>query len=482
MAGNTNTTPSKKRVRRRNRNRKAKSPGVSKPVSAPVAKSVKTRNVAPIFRQTREGCTITHREYITDITATGSAFLISVFNINSGLVSSFPWLAQVASRFESYTFERLNYIYEPMVPTSTPGSLMMAIDFDASDSAPTNKVTLMSYAGAARTSVFDTVRLLSTNIDRKKMVHERYVRSGALSPSSDIKTFDVGNLYVATVGAPANVTTALGELYVEYTVRLRTPQIQTAPNLSLSGRRAAQQGTISFGQDGKITSHVAEITGEGNQPLLSASPGESVIRIDPRIKRCLMTVASTPTTGNWGNAFSTCFTNLTSNKLAPDLEVALVGNGASSTQQRQLYGASSPAAFTSVSSVSTTPRPLVEQWILSETDDEQRDMNSKPWGQMINDVIVGIRDNLHSTGIQSKYSLLPLDTDTWPKINAAWQALNNANSAFNSFDKVDAIMNKVVDWPTILNAIPARSNVLPDGQVFTFNNKVDMSSQVKPTK
>lgn len=470
MAGTAQPKQPKKNKRK---NRSKKIAGISRPVNAPVAKSVKTRNVAPVFRQTREGCTITHREYITDITSTAAAFLISVFNINSGLVSSFPWLAQVASRFESYTFERLTYIYEPMVPTSTPGSLMMAIDFDATDSAPANKVTLMSYAGATRSSVFDSTRLSTTSIDRKKMVHERYVRSGALLGNNDIKTYDVGNLYVATVGTPNAVTTILGELYVEYTVRLRTPQIQTAPNLNLSGRRAAQQGTISFGVDGKITSHVAEITGEGNQPVLQAIPGESVFRIDPRIKRCLMTFATTPS-ANWTQALTSCFSNLQTNSIT-GTNTNLIGNGASSANQPQLYGASQPASFPSVQSVATTTRPLVEQFILGEMDSDTFDPNSKHWGTMINDIIVGIRDGLGSgaTTFKSQYSLFPLDTDSWPKLNAGFQNIINANANFNSAVKVDAISNLAIDWPTVLDPFPAR-NVMGDGQVFVFNKKINM--------
>jgi hypothetical protein len=473
MAGNAQQKP--KKNKRRNRGANKKIPGIAKTVNAAVAKSVKTRNVAPIFRQTREGCTITHREYITDITSSAAAFLISVFNINGGLVSSFPWLSQVASRFESYTFERLNYIYEPMVPTSTPGSLMMAIDFDATDSAPANKVTLMSYAGATRSSVFDTARLSTSAIDRKKMVHERYVRSGALVGNNDLKTYDVGNLYVATVGTPNAVTTILGELYVEYTVRLRTPQIQTAPNLNLSGRRAAQQGTISFGIDGKITSHVAEITGEGNQPVLQAIPGEPVFRIDPRIKRCLLTLATTPS-ANWTQAVTTCFSNLRTDSIIGSL-TPLIGNGASSSVQPQMYGASTMASFTPQTSVTTTARPMIEQYIVGEMDSEQFG-NTKHWGTMINDIIIGIRDNLGSAGTtyKSQYSILPLDTDSWPKLNAAFQSIVNANANFGTPALVDILAGKAIEWPTVLDPFPSRTST-PDGQVFTFHNRVDLTKK-----
>ena len=61
---------------------------------------------------------VTHREYIADITRNSNAFAVDTFNINSGLASTFPWLAQIAGRFESYTFERLDFVFESMVPTT----------------------------------------------------------------------------------------------------------------------------------------------------------------------------------------------------------------------------------------------------------------------------------------------------------------------------------------------------------------------------
>lgn len=462
--------PAKKVRQRRRRNKKQTK------VIAPIAVSVKTRNVDPVFKQTRDGCTITHREYISDISAGSSAFLINTFNVNSGLVSSFPWLSQVASRFESYTFERLNYIYEPMVPTTTPGSIMMAIDFDAADSTPANKVTLMAYSGATRASVFSPVRLSTAQVNRKKMVHERYVRSGALN-NGDIKTYDVGNLFVATVGTPA-AQTLLGELYVEYTVKLRTPQIQTAPNLSLSGRRAAQQGTITYGRDGVITSHVAEVTGEGNQPVMQAVPGESTLQIDPRIKRCLLSLYTTPS-ANWvTSGVSTCLTMLTGIVDSTGGQYGILGDGSlpvQSTRRRMLT--SDIAANPGQTTVATTTRPLIEHHIIGEGDDDQQ-YSGTSWGQMVDSIILGIRDNMNGSGsgatFKTDYSLFPLDVDSWPKIKSSFTNIINGNVAFNTAEKVSKIIHSPIGWPTLFDSIPVRSTIEYRGQQFGFGRKIEI--------
>lgn len=354
-------TSQKKRRQRRRKQQNQLNP-TSPPIqsgrtTAPVAKNRTTKNAAPRFKQTREGCIISHREYITDITRAASTFIVDTFNVNAGLVSTFPWLSQVASLFESYTFERLDYVYEPMVSTATTGSLMMAVDFDASDTAPSNKVTLMSYAGATRSTMWQPTKLVCSAIDRKKMVPERYVRSGAIGGSGDIKTYDLGNLFVATVGT-GGVANTFGELYVEYTVRLRTPQIQTNPGLNLSGRRATQQGQFTVNAAGVVQGHIANITGEGNQPIMQIL--DKFIRIDPRLKRCLLSITATPTT-NWRNAFTTCLGNLRLSSNAPgDLSsLRFYGDPNSTSPINQGYGAARPQYAHAASVQSGTDRKSV---------------------------------------------------------------------------------------------------------------------------
>jgi hypothetical protein len=96
----------------------------------------------------------------------------------------------------------------------------LGVDFDASDDPPASKVALMSYKGAESVSVWDSCEVQCAPADLVKMAKERYVRLG--STTDDIKTFDVGNLHVATQGcADASV---IGELYVSYDVEFRTPQ------------------------------------------------------------------------------------------------------------------------------------------------------------------------------------------------------------------------------------------------------------------
>lgn len=174
---------------------------------------------------------IKHREYISDVSGS-VAFSASSFSINPGLSQLFPWLSVLATQFESYLFKSLKFDYETQKSASTSGSLMMAVDFDAADSAPVNKQQIMAFHNAVRSAVWEECQYSSDRSDLKKFGVQRYIRSGNLAANLDIKTYDVGNLIIATQGEAD--TSAIGELYVEYDVELITPQVSADAAAALS--------------------------------------------------------------------------------------------------------------------------------------------------------------------------------------------------------------------------------------------------------
>lgn len=210
--------------------------------SVPVAKALRVRNPGPRYGKasTPSGVRVRHREFIWDITAS-NPFEYDEFDVNPGIAATFPWLAAIASRFESYRFHSLKFVYESAVSTAASGAVMMAVDYDASDAGPANKTTLMSYKDAARSAPWDHCEFVASSEDLHKL-KTHYVRSGVV-PGTDIKTYDVGKLYVATQGQDATWNNLVGELYVEYDVELLTPQLNNfAPSLDLLN---AGEGVIS---------------------------------------------------------------------------------------------------------------------------------------------------------------------------------------------------------------------------------------------
>jgi len=89
-----------------------------------------------IINRSRESVCIRHREYITDITAS-SAFTLQSYDINPGLVSSFPWLSAVAGNFEEYMISGMIYEFKTLSADYTTASsaalgfVVMATQYNA---------------------------------------------------------------------------------------------------------------------------------------------------------------------------------------------------------------------------------------------------------------------------------------------------------------------------------------------------------------
>ncbi len=230
---------------------------VSQSVSAPQAVGLVRRSARPFVSRAMNGdIRVSHREYIQDI-AGSVAFSNNQLPVNPGLPSTFPWLSKLASQYESYSFESLSFEFETTSPTTATGTVLMAVDYDASDAAPANKTQLMSYRNCVRSPPWSNCCNSSLSEDLHKL-KSHYFRGGSLSANQDVKMYDVGNFNIATQGQ-AN-TNSIGELYVSYTVLLMTPQLDPTAGV-ISGKFT---GTVNSAPFATVT---------GNLPATVVSSG-----------------------------------------------------------------------------------------------------------------------------------------------------------------------------------------------------------------
>jgi len=200
---------------------------------------------------------VSHCEFISDVAAASASgvFQAASFPVNPGMFT-FPWLSGIAPSYESYRFRKLRFRYETTSATSTVGTVMLVVDYDAADSVPASKAELMSNFHAVRTAPWAPVEFVCDQRNLDKFGGQgRYVRVGAVA-GTDIKTYDVGNLVIATSDFAAAVMP--GELYVEYEVELMTPQSALS---SLSARSGRVVGNIS----------VTDLSPFGSDPIISGS-------------------------------------------------------------------------------------------------------------------------------------------------------------------------------------------------------------------
>jgi len=205
--------PNGRTQRRRRRNRQSRVGMAPLAVAVPVQTGVGARSGA-------NSIVIRHREYVTSVTCS-VAFNCNYVSLNPGLSATFPWLSLVSAGYEKYRFRQIRFIYKPQCASTTAGSLWMAIDTDASDPTPSSKAVIASYANAAMGSLWSplSVQYPIKNMDNMK---QWYVRPGYIA-NTDVKMYDVGNLYFATEGAAAPIP--VGDVFVEYTVELLVPQL-----------------------------------------------------------------------------------------------------------------------------------------------------------------------------------------------------------------------------------------------------------------
>lgn len=201
--------------------------GSSMALSAPAANGTYVKHNKAKMRSNRSGMSIRHREYVQDITFGEAGEYMNMVSapINPGNRELFPWLAGIATRFETFKFNSLRFIYEPQCGTDNEGTVMMAVDFDAVDLPPVDKLQLMTYDGAIRSPPWfaGVYECAQYNLHKYK---EYFITNSLTTPlSTDEKTYFVGNIYVATQSQSASFTA--GELYVEYDVVLSTPQLST---------------------------------------------------------------------------------------------------------------------------------------------------------------------------------------------------------------------------------------------------------------
>jgi phosphotransferase system IIA component len=169
-------------------------------------------------------------EYIGEVTVANQPNFQNLYTLpcNPGQSSTFPWLYTIAKNYEKYRFLELCFFYKPEVTEFTAnvntGKVILSADYDASDAAPATKQQMEDVDPHADGMPYQSIMLTLDPKQMFQMSDAKYVRIGGLPGSSDIKTYDCANFFLAVQGQVANST--IGELHVRYTVELSVPVIE----------------------------------------------------------------------------------------------------------------------------------------------------------------------------------------------------------------------------------------------------------------
>lgn len=177
--------------------------------------------------RSRKTCTVVEDEYLGSVNGS-VGFVNTVYPINPGQAKTFPWLSLQAKQWEKYHFNHLEFYYKRTVSeyadNGKTGKVIFSVDFDASDAAPGTKQQMEDTDPHVDAMPSENFRMPLRSNQLHSLCKELYVRPGGLPGSSDIKTYDAGNLNVATQGCFD--ASEVGELRVRYSVTFSVPVLE----------------------------------------------------------------------------------------------------------------------------------------------------------------------------------------------------------------------------------------------------------------
>lgn len=166
--------------------------------------------------------------------APGNASRCYAFRIQPSDSTMFPWLCQIADRFDKYRVTSLAFTYTSTRGTNTPGVVAMAIDYDPHDSAPTSpdqdgRQQIMSHVDAQQHPLWEPFCMAVPGA-RLLKAGERWIRNWSGESQVESRTADLGVLYLGIFGTEAGdpIETPsqwVGDLSVSYTIELMMPQM-----------------------------------------------------------------------------------------------------------------------------------------------------------------------------------------------------------------------------------------------------------------
>lgn len=181
--------------------------------------------------------TYSNREFVRDVYAPplGTLFLADSWNLNPGLVQSFPWLSQIALNFEEYEFVQLAFTYKSTVAdfasaSGQVGQVAIATQYNPNSDTFADKEEMMLYEGGMSCKTTESL-IHGIECDPSKLAGaaQKYVRQGSIPLTEDLKNYDLGKTTMAVLNVPSTYASQqIGELWVSYTVKLRKPKLVSA--------------------------------------------------------------------------------------------------------------------------------------------------------------------------------------------------------------------------------------------------------------
>lgn len=238
-------------------------------VAAAYGTRVQTLNPRITMSKNGRSTRIRHRELLDASVLGYPTFNVRrTFDLNPGVDATFPWLAPQAVQWEQYIAHSVVLIWIPIAPTSAPGTIAISPSYDPSDPEPITEQQLSNAVDTVECSVWKEFRVPLNRTSMMTPGPRKFVR-GALT-AGDIKTFDVGVVYIATNNCVDS--SPVGKLWIEYDFEFFVPQ--NSPNVGLTPSKVTYYQRTTSQTFATTVPEFIDFGTDGSDPLLvSYSPG-----------------------------------------------------------------------------------------------------------------------------------------------------------------------------------------------------------------
>lgn len=216
----------KKEVKAKNQKKKGV-PGGERKMAVPAAYGSVIQVGQPVINGSNS-ITIKHTEYLDDVNSLASFSVnpdVQVYALNPGLITSFPWLGNMAAGYEQYRFKKLAFRYRARSGTGTAGTIYFSTQLDSADPDFASKEEMYAYSGTQSTSPWLDMTH-NCLLNRSDYMKKYFVRTGELDSSEDSQLYDSGKFTFVPLQTSAGVF--MGELLVDYEVELFNPKMNVA--------------------------------------------------------------------------------------------------------------------------------------------------------------------------------------------------------------------------------------------------------------
>nr|AQU11713.1 capsid protein [Cruciviridae sp.] len=189
-----------------------------------------SKGQVPFMHSSKDGVRVRHREFLQDVSSSVT-FVNTVYDVNPGLSSCFPWLSALAQNFEEYRLEGMVFEFKSTAANlvsgtnNALGTVIMAADYNSAAPNFVNKAQMENAMWSNSTSTIEGMCMPIECAPSLNPLSNMYIRTGAVPSGQDQRMYDLCNLQIATVGSQA--AAVIGELWVTYDVVLLKPVLDS---------------------------------------------------------------------------------------------------------------------------------------------------------------------------------------------------------------------------------------------------------------